>query len=260
MIFDPSHLCRFSDFCTFRGLAPFATPGGLWLFSCEDGPVAVTPEEDAPFLLHPGELLLSPVSLRFAPVEACRLYGIALGGSAAALSKAQLSGVLVQKAARLPGIAEQVAEAASAKASPPPAVCFALFCRLSSFDEAAAPLPELAAEAVRLIQSRYAHLYGVEELAEALEVSKSHLVRSFKAATGKTPGQYLTEIRVEAAKQLLAAEDCPLELLAQLTGFSGANYFCKVFRSCTGMTPAAYRRSVRLPAQENSLVPRSLYL
>lgn len=220
----------------------------------------MTAEEDAPFLVRDGELLLTALPLQFAPVEETELYGVALSGSAISLPPEALTGVLVQKAASLPGLAEQIIEAAKAQVSPSPTFCFALFCRLASFDEAAEPLPELAAEAVRLIQSRYAHLYGVEELAEVLEVSKSHLVRSFKAATGKTPGQYLTEIRIEAAKQLLAAEDCPLELLAQLTGFSGANYFCKVFRSSTGMTPAAYRRSVRVPATENSLVPRSLYL
>lgn len=220
----------------------------------------MTGEDETSFLLQGGELLLSLGPLSFAPVQEIALYGVALSGSALALQPEALPGVLLQKAAGLPGIAEQVVEAVKANASPSPAVCFALFCRLSAFDETSAPLPELAAEAVRLVQTHYAHLYGVEELAETLEVSESHLVRSFKAATGKTPGQYLTEVRIEAAKQLLAAEDCSLELLAQLTGFSGANYFCKVFRSTTGMTPASYRRSVRTPAQENSLVPRSLYL
>ena len=91
------------------------------------------------------------------------------------------------------------------------------------------------------IEQNFAGLYGVEELSEQLGVSKSHLVRAFRAATGTTPGQYLTAVRIEAAKALLSLRDDSLELVASMCGFSGANYFCKAFKKHTGMTPAAWR-------------------
>ena len=102
-------------------------------------------------------------------------------------------------------------------------------------------MPPLVAAAVAQIREHYAGLYGVEELSEALGVSKSHLVRAFKAAMGVTPGQYLTGVRLEAAKLLLARREYPLEVVASLCGFSGANYLCRVFKKATGQTPAAFR-------------------
>lgn len=86
-------------------------------------------------------------------------------------------------------------------------------------------------------------LYGVEELSEQLGVSKCHLVRAFSAAMGISPGRYLVQTRIEAAKLLLLEQDYNLELTASLCGFSGANYLCRVFKRETGMTPAQWRAS-----------------
>ena len=43
----------------------------------------------------------------------------------------------------------------------------------------------------------------------------------------------------------MARRDYPLEVVATLCGFSGANYLCKVFKKETGMTPAEYRRTAQ---------------
>jgi len=102
-------------------------------------------------------------------------------------------------------------------------------------------LPELSRQAVALIREHFMELYGVDELASQLGVSKSHLVRSFSAAVGLTPGRYLTKVRVEAVKTLLLRRDYTLETIAGLCGFSGANYLCKVFKRECGLTPARFR-------------------
>ena len=102
-------------------------------------------------------------------------------------------------------------------------------------------LPELSRQAAALMREHFMELYGVDELANQLGVSKSHLVRSFSAATGLTPGRYLTLVRVEAAKALLLHRDYRLETVAGLCGFSGANYLCKVFKKETGLSPARWR-------------------
>jgi len=103
-------------------------------------------------------------------------------------------------------------------------------------------LPELSRQAAALMREHFMELYGVEELAEALGVSKSHLVRSFSAAAGLTPGRYLTKVRVEAVKALLLRRDYTLETIAGLCGFSGANYLCKVFKKECGLTPTRWRK------------------
>ena len=91
------------------------------------------------------------------------------------------------------------------------------------------------------MRQNFATLYGIDDLSERLGVSKSHLVRPFHEAMGVPPGQYLNQIRLEAAKALLAHRTDSLEMVSHLCGFSGANYFCKVFKKHTGMTPAAFR-------------------
>lgn len=103
--------------------------------------------------------------------------------------------------------------------------------------------PELIQHAIALIQKNYAQLYGVEEVAEELSVSKCHLVRLFSKSVGISPGRYLTAVRITVSKRYLSGKDYPVEVVATLSGFSGANYFCKVFKSKTGQSPLEYRRT-----------------
>jgi AraC-like DNA-binding protein len=104
--------------------------------------------------------------------------------------------------------------------------------------------PELIIRALALIHKNYAQLYGIEELSEELMVSKCHLVRAFSSAVGKSPGKYLTAVRLAASKNLLCGKDYNVEVVATLCGFSGANYFCRVFRQETGISPLAYRKKM----------------
>ena len=80
-------------------------------------------------------------------------------------------------------------------------------------------------------------------VAAQLEVSKCHCIRWFTASAGISPGRYLTAIRIENAKRLLAAEAMPLTAIAALCGFSGSSYFGKVFRRYTGQRPANWQQT-----------------
>ncbi len=106
--------------------------------------------------------------------------------------------------------------------------------------------PPLVQDAVSLIESNYAYLYGIDDLAVQLEVTKHHLIRLFSASTGISPGQYLIDIRLHHAKLLLQSDiDSPLEIIAGACGYSCANYFSKAFKKHTGLTPTEYARSKR---------------
>ena len=114
------------------------------------------------------------------------------------------------------------------------------------------------AEAVAAIRQNYMALYGVEELSEQLGVTKSHLVRTFKQEIGVSPGKYLTNVRIEAVKALLLSDEYNLEMIAGMTGVSGANYLCRVFKREVGVSPAAWRAGSRAPAPAvPKLPPRS---
>lgn len=116
----------------------------------------------------------------------------------------------------------------------------------------------LVGDAMAIIREEYAYLTGIDELAERLEVSKSHLVRRFSAETGRGPGQYLQEVRLEQARLLLLGRDYSVELIAGMTGYSCANYFCKVFRGRFGASPGRYRELHRGEGRPDSARDRAL--
>ena len=62
----------------------------------------------------------------------------------------------------------------------------------------------LVRDAMRIMEEEYSLLGGVEELSERLGVTKHHLIRTFSAREGISPGQYLRRIRLGNAKLLLA--------------------------------------------------------
>lgn len=120
-------------------------------------------------------------------------------------------------------------------------LAFSILCRLTSPEASDASRPALVTAAIAEIHSHFSEVYGVDELADSLNVSKSHLIRIFSKSMGISPGRYLTEARIQAAKKLLQSPDYSLDNIAGLCGFSGANYFCRVFKKETGETPAVWR-------------------
>ncbi len=97
-------------------------------------------------------------------------------------------------------------------------------------------------EAMNIMKKDYAFLDGVETVADTIGCSKSHLIRKFKSEVGEAPGQYLQRIRITNAKLLLKYEMYTIEIIANMVGYSCANYFCKVFQKQVGESPGAYRK------------------
>lgn len=214
-----------------------------------------------------GEMLLTAnTPLALIPAGECHALAAGFTGAAAQAASEKLLRPLRSDCAVCPMAAQLLGELSGAigrvAASEISALSYHILCALAHADEAAPHLPPLAADAVLAIRQNYAGLYGVEELSAQLGVSKSHLVRVFSAALGQTPGQYLTQVRVEAAKSLLARREYTLEVIATLCGFSGANYLCKVFKKHTGQTPAAYRASCARTQRADTLneLERALYI
>ncbi|UCM91861.1 helix-turn-helix transcriptional regulator [Streptomyces marincola] len=71
--------------------------------------------------------------------------------------------------------------------------------------------------------------------------SRYHFVRVFRAAYGRTPGQYLTLRRVERAQELLRCADLSVTEICDLVGFHSLGTFSATFKRHTGRTPTAYR-------------------
>ena len=81
------------------------------------------------------------------------------------------------------------------------------------------------------------------DLARLINISPFHFSRLFKQSIGMTPHKYLSQQRVERAKQLLKESDRSIVDIALECGFSSHSHLSKQFRQITGMTPKAYRLS-----------------
>lgn len=96
----------------------------------------------------------------------------------------------------------------------------------------AAYLREHASETVRL-----------EEVAAAADLDKYRALRSFTAAFGLTPMRYLASLRVEAAREALAAGASCADA-AWAAGFSDQAHMTRAFKERLGMTPGFYQRAI----------------
>ncbi len=77
-------------------------------------------------------------------------------------------------------------------------------------------------------------------------IGQPYLSRLFRNHCGSTYNEFLTELRIEEAKRLLAGgEDILIGEVAERVGFNGQFYFSKVFKDATGLTPRDYRNQQR---------------
>jgi transcriptional regulator GlxA family with amidase domain len=89
---------------------------------------------------------------------------------------------------------------------------------------------------------------NLEELAQRFSLDKYQLIRHFKRQVGLTPNGYLTQLRIEQAKNLLAQGHALVEVALE-TGFYDQSHFARYFRTYEGITPRSYQKScATLPA------------
>jgi two-component system response regulator YesN len=85
---------------------------------------------------------------------------------------------------------------------------------------------------------------SLEEISRFVQLSRSHLSTQFHKECGKSFSDYLTEVRIEAAKQLLATSSDRVYEVAARVGYSNAEHFSRVFKKCTGLSPGKYSTAV----------------
>ena len=114
---------------------------------------------------------------------------------------------------------------------------------------APAPRPSLGSSGIAAaIEAMEAHLDGpvtTAMLAAAAGVSPFHFARAFKAEVGETPHQHLTGRRLARGRELLAATNTPIAVVALDCGFSSQSHMTAAFTKWLGITPARFRREQR---------------
>lgn len=101
--------------------------------------------------------------------------------------------------------------------------------------------PGLSLRARQLMETQYANLDGIEDLACRLNVTPSHLSRVFAHEMGMTPIAFLTRKRLEHAVELVYTHSLTNDEIARRCGFANGNYLCKLFRRYLGASPHALR-------------------
>jgi AraC family transcriptional regulator len=96
-----------------------------------------------------------------------------------------------------------------------------------------------------VIAERLGEQLHVEDLAETICMSPFHFARMFKKSTGEAPHEYLTRVRMDEAKRLLAETIEPLASIAVRVGYKTQAHFTGVFHERTGLTPRTYRVRAR---------------
>lgn len=103
----------------------------------------------------------------------------------------------------------------------------------------------LMRRAVDYLEKHYAEEITLNQVAEKLYVSNFYLSRMFKKELGVNFIDYLNELRIEKAKELLADAKYKTYEVAEAVGVPNSHYFSKLFRKYVGMTASEYRESIR---------------
>ncbi len=99
----------------------------------------------------------------------------------------------------------------------------------------------LSAEIISYISSHYTKKITLNDISQATFYSSAYCENEFKKTTGKSIINYLIDVRVNAAKKLLAESSMSCARIAAAVGFEDANYFSRIFKKRTGYSPLKYR-------------------
>ena len=100
----------------------------------------------------------------------------------------------------------------------------------------------LLADALMFIEKNIKDAIKIEELASKAYLSPSYFRKIFKEFTGLAPIDYINQLRISKAKQLLSDEKMPVSDVGEAVGIKDTNYFSRLFRSTVGCSPSEYRK------------------
>ena len=85
---------------------------------------------------------------------------------------------------------------------------------------------------------------SLTNMADAANLSPSHLCRIFKTQTGLSQGEYLRRLRMEKARDLLATTTLSIKEVMAAVGYDSKGHFSAHFRRSFGLAPSEYRKNI----------------
>mgnify|MGYP000630945791 CR=1 FL=1 len=96
-------------------------------------------------------------------------------------------------------------------------------------------------ETKKFVANNYFKNISLNTIADFLNISPQYFSELFKKETGENFIRYLTNVRIEKAKELMRAPDIKTYEIAELVGYDNPTYFNKVFKKMVGVSPQKYR-------------------
>lgn len=97
-------------------------------------------------------------------------------------------------------------------------------------------------EAKRYIQLHYQEALRLEDVSSAVGFNATYFSTLFKKETGQNFTDYLTELRITKAKELLSSDNVSVQDVAEMVGYSDLKYFSRLFKKTTGVSPSDYKK------------------
>lgn len=123
-----------------------------------------------------------------------------------------------------------------------------LICSNRTLVEEVPPSPKAVRDGARIklmmhfVQSHFAEEITIAEIAKSASISVSECLRCFRATIGVSPIQYLKQLRIQMACELLVGTEEKVAEIGAECGFSDMSYFSKIFKEEKGCTPSDYRQ------------------
>ena len=100
-------------------------------------------------------------------------------------------------------------------------------------------------DAKRFIQQHYQEALRLEDVSSAVGFNATYFSAMFKKETGQNFMDYLTELRMNKAKELLCSDENSVQDVADQIGYRDLKYFSRLFKKTTGISPSEYKKLYR---------------
>jgi len=102
---------------------------------------------------------------------------------------------------------------------------------------------DISARAISFIRNNFSEKITLKDVADHVYMSPTYFCKIFKDKTGRTPGMFITDVRIDESRKLLRDQRVNISDIPGLVGFVSQSYFSRVFKKAEGCTPGKYRQN-----------------
>lgn len=112
-------------------------------------------------------------------------------------------------------------------------------------EENAYRMEKKISDAMDYIKANYNRDISLDEVSQISNLNSSYFSKKFKEEVGQSYIEFVTELRLDRSKELLANTNDSINTIAAQVGYIDTKYFMKLFKKNLGLTPASYRKIIK---------------